>query len=70
MGHVSSWALTVTAYTSALVALIALEVTARVRPGSVPTLGGVLTWALRRRSTQLGLVLLWWWLGWHFTTNR
>jgi hypothetical protein len=30
----------------------------------------VVTWAMRRRTTQVGLILAWWWLGWHFITLR
>lgn len=34
----------------------------------VPTLAATFRWAMRRRSTQLGFLLAWWWLGWHFIT--
>ena len=63
-------AATVAAYVLVVVAAGAIEVVARVRPEVLPTFGRVLTWALRRRSTQLFVVFTWWWLGWHFTTNR
>lgn len=66
----TSWAATVTAYSVVLGAGVLLQVAALVRPGSVPSLGRVLTWALRRRPTQLGLLFGWWWLGWHFATAR
>lgn len=55
-----------------LVAALALAgaLVARARPAVLATLGQVATWAMRRRSTQLGLLLAWWWLGWHFITDR
>jgi hypothetical protein len=34
----------------------------------VPALAVTLRWAIRRRSTQLGFLLAWWWLGWHYIT--
>lgn len=50
--------------------LVAAAVVALVRPGMLSRPGQVVTWALRRRTTQLGLLLAWWWLGWHFVTLR
>lgn len=49
---------------------IGAQLAAYVRPALVASLGRVVTWAMRRRSTQLGLLLSWWWLGWHFITAR
>lgn len=66
----SSWAVTVTAFVSVVVAGVVLQVAAHAKPDVVPAFGRVLTWAMRRRSTQLFVVFVWWWLGWHFTTNR
>ena len=66
----TSWGVTVAAYSCVAAVAVAVEVLAHVRPGLVPPLGQVLTWAMRRRSTQLGLVFAWWWLGWHFATAR
>ena len=58
------------AYALIAAAVLALEAAARLAPGRVPSVGTVLTWAMRRRSAQFGLVLAWWWLGWHFVTDR
>jgi hypothetical protein len=63
---VSSHAVTEAGFAVVAAGLLALEVVARRAPGVVPTLSEVLCWAMRRRSTQLGLLLAWWWLGWHF----
>ncbi|MGZ4437450.1 MAG: DUF6186 family protein [Nocardioidaceae bacterium] len=39
---------------------------ARAGRAGVPTFGALVRLAMRSRSAQLGLVLTWWWLGWHF----
>lgn len=57
--------LTILVYAGLGLALVALEVLARVG-GRIPTVAVLLRLALRHRSGQLGLVLAWWWLGWHF----
>jgi hypothetical protein len=61
--------LTIAVYIVIGLGLAGLEWRARTHPESrVPTLAATFRWALRRRSTQLGLLLAWWWLGWHFIT--
>lgn len=55
---------TIAVYLACAAALAALELTAR--HSTLPTISSVLRWAARRRSTQIGLVMAWWWIGWHF----
>ena len=62
--------LTWAVYGLVVVLAFGTQVVGRARPARAPTLGRVVTWAMRRRSTQLGLLLAWWWLGWHFVTAR
>lgn len=60
-GEVTVWV-----YATIGVTLLVLQVAA-LRPGSpVPTASEVLSWAMRRRTVQLGVLLAWWWVGWHF----
>lgn len=59
-----------TAYALLAAAVLGVEAAARLAPGRVPSLGSVLAWVMRRRSAQFGLVLAWWWLGWHLVTDR
>jgi Family of unknown function (DUF6186) len=66
----SSYNATVAAYAAVLVLGVVAELVALTAPRLWAGFGQVLTWALRRRSTQLGLVLAWWWLGWHWATGR
>lgn len=46
-----------------------LELLARAGRWNVPTLGRVVRWTMRRRSAQIGIVMAWWWIGWHFLIN-
>lgn len=66
----SSAAVTVAAYLLLAGVGAALQLAGWLAPRRWSTLQRVLAFALRRRSTQLGLVLAWWWLGWHEVTNR
>jgi hypothetical protein len=66
----SSWAATVMAYSSVAAIALVVQVLAVRRPSQLSTIGQVLAWAMRRRSTQLGVLVIWWWLGWHFVTAR
>lgn len=61
---------TFAAYGLIAASAVLFEMAARVAPGRVPSFGAVITWAMRRRSAQFGIVLTWWWLGWHFVTAR
>lgn len=62
----SSRLLTGLGYLVVALALVASDLLARRTDSSIPTFGALVRWTARRRSAQLGLVFLWWWLGWHF----
>ena len=62
----TSRTLTLLAYGALAAALLLTEVVARRGHTSVPRFGAVVRLAMRSRSAQLGIVLAWWWLGWHF----
>lgn len=53
-------------YLACALALAVTEVLARRTRLPVPTLGALFRWMLRRRSAQIGIVMAWWWVGWHF----
>jgi hypothetical protein len=63
---VSSRALTVLGYLMGTAALVVVEVSARRQGSRVPSFAGLLRRAMRTRSAQFGILLAWWWLGWHF----
>lgn len=62
----TSHALTVAAYLAVALLLITLELVARWSSAPIPTLADLVRRALRHRSAQFGLLLAWWWIGWHF----
>jgi len=62
---VTSRTATVAAYLMLLGSLLLLELLARRGSAGVPRFGALVVHALGTRSTQVGLVLAWWWVGWH-----
>lgn len=65
----TAWGWTTAAYVLLVLAAVGTDVLGRVRPDVVPSLGVALRRAVLRRSTALALVVVWWWLGWHFVTG-
>lgn len=61
---------TIAVYAVVAAAAVTVQVLALTGRVEVASLGKVLTWAMRRRSTQIGVLFAWWWLGWHFVTAR
>ena len=50
-------------------AALVVEVVAR-RPGSrVPTLSDMVRYVMRERWGRVGMLLVWWWLGFHFLSR-
>lgn len=51
----------------AFAALFAItEILARGTRLKIPTLAALFRWMARRRSAQIGIIMAWWWIGWHF----
>jgi hypothetical protein len=63
---VTSRALTEAVYVLLALGLALTEVLARRDEEGLPTFAELVRGAMRSRSAQLGIVLAWWWLGWHF----
>jgi hypothetical protein len=53
-------------YLAVLVGMVLADVIGRRAGSPIPRFADIVRWAARRRSTQFGLLLAWWWLGWHF----
>lgn len=65
----SSREITIAGYVVTGLAVLVLELVAR-RPGSrVPTIGQLLGFVMRERWGRLGVLCLWWWLGFHFLSR-
>ncbi|GAA1994047.1 DUF6186 family protein [Catenulispora subtropica] len=65
----SSREITIAGYVLVGLAVVVVELVAR-RPGSrVPTLSQLVGFVMRQRWGRLGVLLLWWWLGFHFLSR-
>ncbi|WP_194894680.1 DUF6186 family protein [Catenulispora pinisilvae] len=62
-------AITVTGYVVIGAAALLVEVVAR-RPGSrVPTFSQLLSHVMHEKWGRVGMLLAWWWLGFHFLSR-
>jgi hypothetical protein len=48
------------------IGLLVVESIARRRDSRIPTLGEIIGFVMRRPWGRLGVLYVWWWLGWHF----
>jgi Family of unknown function (DUF6186) len=62
----SSRAITIAGFLAIGVAWIALELAGRSRRTRVPTFAAWLDLLMGYRYGRVGVLLVWWWLGWHF----
>lgn len=64
-----SHVLTIVAFALLALAFLGIAVASHVPGWPVPTLGRLLAAGMRQRSTRIGILLVWWWLGWHFLSH-
>jgi hypothetical protein len=65
----SSRAITITGYVLIGLGLLTVELIAH-RPGSrTPTLAQLAGYVMRERWGRIGMLLAWWWLGFHFLSR-
>lgn len=62
----SSHLVTVLAYLAVAALLLVSEALARWTTAPIPTFAALVRGALQHRAAQFGLLLAWWWIGWHF----
>lgn len=53
-------------YLALVVAVIAVEIIAQLKPDRIEPLGVMLSRAANSRINRVGLTAAWWWFGWHF----
>jgi hypothetical protein len=58
--------LTIVGFVTCLFAAIAVEGAARRDPQRIAPLGTLLDRVMAARSARVGILLFWWWVGWHF----
>jgi hypothetical protein len=51
------------------VACLAIELAARRPASRIPTLGQTAGFIMRERWGRLGILFVWWWIGWHFLSR-
>lgn len=47
----------------------ALWIFGRIRPHIIAPLGELVSRLMHHRNTRIALMVIWWWLGWHFFTE-
>ncbi len=62
--------ITIAVYVVIGVALLVTEVVARRSDTELLTFSRLIQRVMEHRSAQLGMLLAWWWVGWHFLPNR
>lgn len=53
-----------------LVVIVILELLARRDPEKLTPLASVFDHVMAIRSARIGILLFWWWLGWHFLVGQ
>jgi len=61
---------TIAGFLVCVVAAVILELRARRTPDYLAPLGTVLDRVMESRSTRIGILLFWWWAGWHFLVGQ
>lgn len=61
---------TVAGFMVCLVAIVLLEVFARRDAEKLTPLAAMVDHVMAIRSARIGILLFWWWLGWHFLVGQ
>jgi hypothetical protein len=56
-------------YLGVIGAGVALWILGRVRSNLVSPFGDLIARMMHHRNTRLAVMVVWWWLGWHFFTT-
>jgi hypothetical protein len=55
-------------YLGVIAAGVVLWLLGRLRPDIVAPFGDLIARIMHHRNTRLAVMVVWWWLGWHFFT--
>lgn len=61
---------TVAVYLLCLVVAVVVELVARRDPDRIAPFGDLLDRVMATRSVRIGMLLFWWWAGWHFLVGQ
>jgi Family of unknown function (DUF6186) len=56
-------------YLGVIVAGFVLWLLGRLRPDLVAPFGDLIARIMHNRNTRIAVIVVWWWLGWHFFTD-
>ena len=56
-------------YAAVLVLGFAVWLFGRIKPHASAPLGDLVGRLMHHRNTRIALMIVWWWLGWHFFTT-
>lgn len=62
--------LTVAGFIACLIVVGLLELRARRDPEKLAPLASMIDHVMAVRSARIGILLFWWWLGWHFLVGQ
>ncbi|MCU1525405.1 MAG: hypothetical protein JWO18_2299 [Microbacteriaceae bacterium] len=63
-------AITIAGFLLCLAMAVTLEVLARREANRIAPLATLLDRVMATRSARIGILLFWWWLGWHFLVGQ
>jgi len=61
---------TIAGFLLCVAAAAVLELRARSTPDYLAPVGTLLDRVMATRSARIGILLFWWWLGWHFLVGQ
>ncbi|HMM82532.1 MAG TPA: DUF6186 family protein [Terrimesophilobacter sp.] len=62
--------ITIAAFLACLVLVGLLELLAHREPEKLTSLTSMIDHVMATRSARIGILLFWWWLGWHFLVGQ
>jgi hypothetical protein len=62
--------ITICGYLVCIAAAVAVEILARRDPERIAPLGSLMDRVMETRSARIGILLFWWWAGWHFLVGQ
>lgn len=55
-------------YLAVILAGFAVWLLGRLRPDLISPFGDLIARIMHNRNTRIAVIVVWWWLGWHFFT--
>ncbi len=61
---------TIGAYLACIAVAVVVELVARRDPDRIAPLGDLMDQVMATRSARIGILMFWWWAGWHFLVGQ